>query len=766
MKKKFVLLFLSFLLIVPFFTCSAAQATDTKSATIGIPTSIGLTGVDNSAKAFYLDLPSGVSSSAIKTGTLKYSGANTLVGNITLENGKIKVTLKGNGSTQTISNVQGFSGEFKKPFKTTPGNSIWLYSNGRRWQINEYKALTDTMDSYDLNADDNITPSANPPLRLITTKSNLSAEGLIWYNNSSRVIIDPDSIIQSTVKPLEFSSDLYIRTPNIKTVQFKDNRIIVDYMIPRASNDKNSFRTVWKTEPDDGKHDLSGHAEGRRYQITEYYYYLADAKLTTYNYAGNITFDYNLPTDAELNGTVSVLTPNPNPTKYADKDVPVQLSLRGELLRYTNTSNISEWVFYAKEKGKGDTLQTKKDYSKTLNTNKVFDFTIPKSRVTSDNYKQEYELTVIVRFSNPVTTQSGTITYLQQPLSAMVEVYKNHSSVIYPSTPPAPAPKGEPPVAVLMVPPVVKAGEDVVARGGGSYDPDGEIKNYFFEAPGSISLPTPTESTSTFWYPVESIGENTVGLTVVDNDMMTGSTGGFINVVHPTPDAKIEITGTKKQNRKVILTSKSTSPFYYPLDQSKTIITIEAMSGGTNADIKYAGTLSGITANPVLFKKPGIYRASIYVENTLGYSATDVVTFEIVPDEPPVVYFSMQGRAFRDPLNGNQAVISIDDMSYSPDGDIIDQRLWEYRYDSDNDGNFEEEAWVIFSNENKDRLTLTVTEVGKYEIRHTAYETFGQPTIDAFITSADRKYADSSGQNTIEKIVDVKNRAPQADWSW
>lgn len=150
----------------------------------------------------------------------------------------------------------------------------------------------------------------------------------------------------------------------------------------------------------------------------------------------------------------------------------------------------------------------------------------------------------------------------------------------------------------------------------------------------------------------------------------------------------------------------------------------------------------------------------------MGYRATTEQTFEIVPDDAPVMYISIPGRVYRDPANGNKAVVSIDDLSYSPDGDHITRRTWEYRYDSDNDGSFADESWVTFSGANEHRLNLVLTQVGKYEIRHVAYEGFGQPTIEAYVTAADRRFADTGGQDLDQKTVEVLNLAPEGGWAW
>lgn len=109
----------------------------------------------------------------------------------------------------------------------------------------------------------------------------------------------------------------------------------------------------------------------------------------------------------------------------------------------------------------------------------------------------------------------------------------------------------------------------------------------------------------TLWYDKDHLGEQTLALTVMDDDKMTGSTSTEVNVIEPKPDASIRVDGTLKQNRKVIIQSYVSSPTYYPLVDAKTKFTITAVSGGTNSDIKYSGSLNGVYSKDVLFKKPG-----------------------------------------------------------------------------------------------------------------------------------------------------------------
>ncbi|MEK4330618.1 hypothetical protein MKX70_32710 [Paenibacillus sp. FSL R7-0312] len=753
--RKFSCLILIIILLAASFPNDYAQASNgTKSSSVAVPITTGLVGSNNSAKSFYLDLPSGVTSSAILHNTLNYTGNNKTIGSINIENGKIKVTLKGTENKKVLEKVKGYRASFEAMYKTEIYNSIWLYSDGRRWQINEYDERNDRMKTKDVTATDDY-PSQNPPSIVVTAGPLQDQLYLKWYNGSKTEDIDSKDIVASSIKPILLEHSSY--TKGLPT--FKNGRVIINYFIPNS--------TPWKSEPDDG---LSGKAEGRRYFALVTYYYEANANVTSYSYGGLVTFDYGLPDEATLTGAAILEKPSPNPVKFEDKDVPVQINLKGELLAYKDSSNIEEWVFYAKEKGNESSLKTLKDYSKTLTSSKKIDFTIPKSKVKSPSITQEYELSVVVRFKKPVVTKTGTITSLKESYNVKAGVYTTPTppggDFPGPTSPPNPPRELKPPIALISAPKTIKAGQEFEASGAGSFDPDGFIKSYYWDTPNAIGELT-DRPRGTLWYDKEHLGEQSLALTVLDDDSMSGSTSTEITVIEPVPNASIYAEGTLKQNRKVIIRSYSSSPTHYPLVDSKTKITITAVSGGTNADIKYSGSLNGVPSKDVLFKKPGRYKATIYVENTLGLSASSEVSFDIVPDEKPFAYFTLPGSAYRNPADGNQATISIDDMSYSPDKDIVARRLWEYRYDSNNNGNFADESWVIFSNENLDHLNLKVRDVGQYLVRLTVFEEFGQPTIDEFVTQDDRQSNNSDvTQNTIERIFKVKNQAPDVDWSW
>ncbi|WP_313637531.1 hypothetical protein [Paenibacillus sp.] len=755
-KNKKIKKFSIFLMICLFFAPNlmySAQAADVKSGSVSVPITTGLTGSGNAAKTFYLDPPSGVNIATIKAGTFKYSGNNSLIGAITLENGKIKVTLKGNEKIETFK-VTGANGNNPTSvFRSTPGNSIWRYADGRRWQINDYNQDRGVNTSKNVNATDYATPSDVPPKTTVTTKSDpVSPSQATWFRDSVNTV-PYSNIIQSSIKLMDMALE-----GDIGKVGQKDGKFIVTYQVPSAQylpeNVSDSFdKGQWVT--------------GRLYYITLPYYFTAEAKMTSYSYAGTVNFDYALPDQVTLNASATLIQPNPNPAKMTGDKVAVKINVRGELLAYTDASNISEWVFYAREKEIA-VADMKKEYSKVLTAGKDFDFAIPASKlVGKDNYKQDYVLKVVVRFKNPVLTKAGPISSLEAGPEISAGVYKKDPpSDLFPPNPNPPTkPEDKPPIARISAPKYVKAGDDMMVYGGASSDPDGYITDYAWGTQGAQGGIGNT-SRGYVWYTRDDVGQTfPIALTVVDNDGQIGSTSTEVTVIEPIPAAGLSISGTLKQNRKTTLMNTSQSPTRFPLVLSKTKVTISAVSGGTNADIKYSGTLADFQSKDILFKTPGKYKATIYVENTLGYSASSELIFDIVPDELPFAYFGMPGKVYRDPSNGNKAVVSIDDMSFTKDKDPLIRRIWEYRYDSNNNGSFADEGWVRFNEENRTRLNLELYEVGKYEIRLTVLEEFGQPTIEEFVTEDDRKWINSdSTQNLIERIVEVENRAPEVDW--
>ncbi|QSF46011.1 hypothetical protein [Paenibacillus tianjinensis] len=752
MRKVGVLLLASMLIFsILNIHVASAIGSNNRTGTVSVPISYGLVGDDNSAKAFTLDLPLGVNASSINLSTLKYNGTNA-VNSLQISNGKIKLSLKGVEASKTVQVKGLYSGQY--PFESKIGNSIWRYADGRTWQINDYSPSTDTMTKKDLPAPDFTYPSERVPKVTVNAAGNQSTEGRFWKTLSMESVdekyVDQNSILVTIMKTDAWVTNAYP----------KGNKLVIAYQIPITADDQGGWDNVTST----ANPPVVYPAMGRFYKANVWYYYTSSAKIPTYSYGGTVTFDYSLPTEPTLLGEVDLIKPNPNPTEATGSDIPVVISLKGTLAAYTDTSNIQEWVFYAKESNNDASLQVKKDYVKKLSSTQEFTFYIKKENAAATNFKQEYALTVTVRFTKPIIMPDGPISSLTQSLSSSASTYNGPKPSSGPNPTPPPS-TGKPPEARISMPDQVVAGEKFIVSGADSFDPDGTIVKYIWQHP-NVQDALYGKSSDTR-YGLDSIDTTqTITLTVVDNDGLTATTSRDIKVIAPAPAAKLQILGTLKENRKITLHNASKNAADdFPMIPGKTKFTISAVSGGTNADIKYSGSLSGTDNADILIKVAGQYKATLYVENTAGYSATKSITFTVQPDQPPVPYISMPNTVYRDPSNGNKASVTIDDLSISPDYDYLAKRVWEYRYDSDNDGNYAEEAWVLMNNGNLDRINFYPTEVGRYEIRLTTKEEFGQPTIDEFVSINDRKSADTANQNVAERIVTVLNRPPLSDWS-
>lgn len=256
-------------------------------------------------------------------------------------------------------------------------------------------------------------------------------------------------------------------------------------------------------------------------------------------------------------------------------------------------------------------------------------------------------------------------------------------------------------------------------------------------------------------------GIYTVTLKVTDNDGLWDYRPKTIVVLPANPKAYFSWTGTPKENRKIELdATNSFSPEVYPIDWTKTEWEIVPPEGVDANSIKVV-TSTDLSKRSLLFKKSGDYTVRLRVTNSGGLTSEWYEeTLKIYPDEPPVADFFVMEKITRDPDEGNRAKIELNDLSYSPDGDIISKRVWKYRYDSNNDGSFDDEPWQILDDSNNPSPVLLTDQVGKYEFSLEIEEEFGQETIPQFITAADKRVANTFGKPLEERMTEVINIRP------
>ncbi|HHV60770.1 MAG TPA: hypothetical protein GXX49_10880 [Clostridiaceae bacterium] len=328
---------------------------------------------------------------------------------------------------------------------------------------------------------------------------------------------------------------------------------------------------------------------------------------------------------------------------------------------------------------------------------------------------------------------------------------------VSPTPTPSPTPvviSNREPVAIITCADTVKTGNPLHVKGSNSYDLDGTIVSYTWVTTGATGNISGAEGTIKY----ESAGTYAIHLTVVDDKGSTNTAVKTISVAPDTPVAYPQIRGTLKKNRKVVLDGiNSWTP-------EGTVITsyewrIETVSGGTPSDIKYAGGLHA-PIKEVLFESAGAYNVTLKVVNSQGYSSENSILITIYDDEKPVADFFAARKILRDPYDYNYATIELTDCSYSLDGDIIARRKWTYKYDSDNDGSFDDEVTQVLHDGNSTTVTLRTNQVGKYLFELEVYEGFGQDTIPGLISGNDYAFDTTSDKPLSEKVVEVINVAP------
>lgn len=362
------------------------------------------------------------------------------------------------------------------------------------------------------------------------------------------------------------------------------------------------------------------------------------------------------------------------------------------------------------------------------------------------------------------------------PKTAQITIVDDDVTPTDPDPDPEPEPDPEPvlipPIASLSATSVVMVGNDANIKLTGTAFDGATIEHYAIEVPGSMTGNIDSYSNTSFkgdyitWY--RTAGDYAVYGKVWDSN---GSESEMvyrnIKVIPPEVAPIISVTGSLKENRKFTITDNSIGPLRFPVDHTQTIWQIEAISGGSNQDIKYEGELKG-KSKDVLIKKAGQYKVTLtaYI-NVFGevISGTTSQIVNIDPDLPPVIDFEVTTPQLRDPSLNNVVILKIKDKSYSPDGDNLNL-TYKYAYDSNNNGSFTDQTWVTVPSSSIKNGIIEINvgnNVGKYMIGAEAVESFGQPTLIQFVTSADYKKGNSLNKPIAEKIIEVQNLAPVTD---
>lgn len=297
----------------------------------------------------------------------------------------------------------------------------------------------------------------------------------------------------------------------------------------------------------------------------------------------------------------------------------------------------------------------------------------------------------------------------------MGPTYFNSTPVNPPDNPPK---DNKPPKVYINAPTSVVMGDDCKIEGWGE-DPEGQKVSLKWSY--SDILHDKLEGAGgTVWFSQPGNGFDSVTLTGTDPGGLSDSTNARIEIKPPIPQVIITAADNKVNHKVTIdmLSSRSSqsngkSNQRYPIDFDKTVWELRPLDVGMSLDdiktlVPYTITknddgldvmrIEGNYKNiDILSKKQGKINVYCKLTNTAGYTGFTNYKVTIGPDLAPIADFSITKKAIRDPNNNNIATFNLIDASSSTDGDVIGKRVWLYAFDSNNDGNFDNETWYVYN---------------------------------------------------------------------
>jgi len=236
----------------------------------------------------------------------------------------------------------------------------------------------------------------------------------------------------------------------------------------------------------------------------------------------------------------------------------------------------------------------------------------------------------------------------------------------------------------------------------------------------------------------------------------TCDTYRIVNVHDTKPRAQFKLYGGSfKENRKMAVENTSDDPnandpyvlAHYPLvDARWTWRAIE----GSDADRRMR--TDGRDYKEFLYKKAGEYELSLTVTNALGRTSDPyVLRFTVIPDYAPAIIL----HPYSSQISRTENLRLFYD-AVSTDGDMIRNQKVEVFYDIQGDETYTQKI-AEFSGPLGEEYTPPGGKLGKYRIRVTVDEDFGQETFPEFITEEDRR------TSTAEMEFEIDNYIPYSD---
>ena len=314
---------------------------------------------------------------------------------------------------------------------------------------------------------------------------------------------------------------------------------------------------------------------------------------------------------------------------------------------------------------------------------------------------------------------------------------------------------------------VVPASEDVTGTVSGG------LQNATYPAGGN--KPTNIGGTLQFSAP----GEYKIGLTVTDATSLSDHTEKTIKVIRDIPVAIVEPGPASKdnpsdsdphyavdpddniekvyvkQNRKLVLdASTSLDPPASPIawDSTEWVYSNSDNDVDYNMDSVKVDKSSTKKQQVLLAKDVGEFKVTLTLHNKYSdelspddpdlSARTRVIFVKVVPDENPNTTIQVGNSTPNFHDNPQSVEVTITGTATSPDNDHIDYFNWRIYRDNNDDGTYaNSELQTQIEKTQSTQVKLPVKfETGntsKFLAQMDAYERFGQPTIDEYITSDD-----------------------------
>jgi len=206
----------------------------------------------------------------------------------------------------------------------------------------------------------------------------------------------------------------------------------------------------------------------------------------------------------------------------------------------------------------------------------------------------------------------------------------------------------------------------------------------------------------------------------------------WIEVVSTQPKAQLSFSGHQKVNRKLSIINDAPAaedPRLAAAYPATYTFSYKAVTGSDTA--RRLLDLSPVEKH-LMYKSPGHHRVTLTAVNSLGRQAEPaVLDLVIIQDQRPAVIFNfLKGVVIR-----GEPVGALLDVS-STDGDLVGEPVIKIYYDPEADGTYE----AFVGQYTKETIgDFAPQELGAYRAILEVAETYGQPTLESYITPSDTR---------------------------